>query len=567
MKSKRIARKNKCNAWARGSFGVLLAVAGVQAANAFDIDLGNDDLQTRWDNTIRYNLGVRGKNPDSRILNNPNYDESDGKFNKKGKVVTNRVDILSEFDMNYRKQFGVRVSAAGWYDNAYDDHSVRTAAPGGYSTSYAGNQYNSSVSRYVNGPSGEILDAFIWGNFKLGSDPVNVKFGRQTNYFGEGLLIPTHAISYSQSPLDGVKAVTSPGIETKEVFLPLNQLFAKIQVTPELTLAGQYFLDWRPSRLPYGGTYFAPADFFFEGPSRLPAAPGFNLSRTDSLTAKKSGNFGVSARLNVEPIESTVGAYYRQFDDYNPWYVPQATGFQPIPAFGGAIAPTQFRLVYPKNVKLAGLSISRAIGPVSFGSDISYRMGGALNAAGISAVDNLGPSGNTLHAVANGVYLLPATKFWDTGSLIAEIAYNRLISVTQHAELYKGVGSPKCLNPNGKPGNVSDGCSTKDYLGLAVLFTPEYLQVLPSWDLDLPMTLNYGLKGNAATSGGGNQNSLSWSVGAKMTYQQKYEFALKYADARSTSKYDPTGQTLVGGNGGSSTNDRGWLVFTFKTGF
>ncbi|WP_255419097.1 DUF1302 domain-containing protein [Glaciimonas sp. PCH181] len=266
--------------------------------------------------------------------------------------------------MNYRKQFGIRVSAAGWYDNAYDDHSVRSTVPN-FSTSYAGNQYNSSVSRYVNGPSGEILDAFIWGNFKLGSNPVNVKFGRQTNYFGEGLLIPAQAISYSQSPLDGVKAVTSPGIETKEVFLPLNQLFAKIQLTPELTVAGQYFLDWRESRLPYGGTYFAPADFFFEGPSQLPAGPDFNIARIDSITAKKSGNFGVSARLNVEAIESTVGAYYRQFDDYNPWVTPEFANFIAIP---GAVLPTQFRLVYPKNVKLAGLSISRNIGPVSFKS-------------------------------------------------------------------------------------------------------------------------------------------------------------------------------------------------------
>ena len=567
MASKRSARKNKCNVWAKGGFGVLLAVAGAQGAHAFDIDLGNDDLQTRWDNTIRYNYGVRGSNPDSRIMSNPNYDESDGKFNKKGSVVTNRVDVLSEFDMNYRKQFGVRVSAAGWYDNAYDDHSVRTSAPGGYSTSYNGNQYNSSVSRYVNGPSGEILDAFVWGNFNLGSNPVNVKFGRQTNYFGEGLLIPTHAISYSQSPIDGVKAVTSPGIETKEVFLPLSQIFAKIQLTPNLTVAGQYFLDWRESRLPYGGTYFAPADFLFEGPGQLPAAPGYNIGRIPSITPKKSGNFGVSARLNIEAIESTVGAYYRQFDDYNPWFTPEFGGYAPVAALGGYVAPTQFRLVYPKNVKIVGASISRNIGPVSFASDVSYRIGGALNAAAISPVDNLGPSGDTLHIVANGVYLLPATKFWDTGSLIAEIAYNRLIRVTEHPELYKGVGSPLCLDPHGKAGGVSDGCSTKDYLGMAVLFTPEYLQVLPSWDLDLPMSVNYGLKGNAATSGGGNQNSLSWSVGAKMTYKQKYEFSLQYADAHSTTKYDPSGQVAIGGNGSYGTNDRAWLVATFKTSF
>lgn len=565
MTSKPSVGKSKCNVWAKSSFGMLLAAVGIQSALAFD--LGNDDINVNWTNTVRYNLGARAHDADQRVLNNPYYDESDGKFGKKGDVVTDRLDLLSEFDINYKKQFGFRISAAGWYDNAYQNHDVHTSAPGGYSTSYYGNQYNNAVSRYVNGPSGEILDAFIWANFKIGDSPVNVKLGPQTNYFGEGLLIPAHSISYSQSPLDGVKAVTSPGIEIREVFLPLNQLFFKVQVTSDLSLAGQYFIDWRPSRLPFGGTYFGPADFFFEGPQVLPIAPGFNLTRVPSITPNSNGNFGLAARLNVAAIDSTLGLYYRQFDDYNPWFTPEVTGFKPIAAFGGLIEPTQFRLVYPKNVKLVGVSIAKSIGPVSFGSDVSYRIGGALNAAGISPVDNLGPSGNTLHAVANGVYLLPKTAIWDTGTLIAEVAYNHLVSITDHPELYDGVGSPGCKNPVGKPGGVNDGCSTRNYAGMAVIFDPSRLQVLPSWDLDVPMSLNYGLKGNAPSSGGGNQNALSWSLGAKMTFKQKYEFAFQYAKSYSTAKYNAANTALVGGNGGASTNDRGWFDFTFKAAF
>jgi len=201
MTNRQRSKKNKCAVWAQGSFGMLLAVAGVQSAHAFD--WGNDDVHVNWTNTVRYNLGMRAKDADSRILSNPNYDESDGKFKHKGDVVTDRIDLLSEFDINYKKQYGFRMSAAGWYDNAYDNHSVNTSAPGGFGSSYYGNHYNNAVSRYVNGPSAEILDAFIWSNFTLGSMPVNVKLGPQTNYFGEGLLIAADAISYSQSPLDG----------------------------------------------------------------------------------------------------------------------------------------------------------------------------------------------------------------------------------------------------------------------------------------------------------------------------------------------------------------------------
>jgi hypothetical protein len=534
------------------------------AAGATEFATGIDGLSVRLDSTVRYNLGVRTEQADTRILNNPNFDESDSKFGR-GDVVTNRLDILTEFDANYRKKVGMRISAAGWYDRAYSDDRVTTVAPG-FASSYIGERYNRHVSRYVNGPSGEILDAFAWASFKIGNAPWNVKLGRQTNYFGEGLLIPAHAMSYSQSPIDGVKAVTSPGIETKEVFLPESQLYVKGQVTPALTLVAQYFLDWHASRLPYGGTYFGPADPFFEGPDRLPVAPnGATLGRAPSVKLGKRGNWGIGAKLNVEAIESAFGAYYRKFNDYNPWFAPEVTGFVSVPGIG--VLPTQYRLAYVQGVRQYGVSAAKVIGPVSAAADLSVRRGGALNAAGISPLDSEGPRGDTLHMVVNGVYLLPTTRFWDTGTFITELAYSRLLKVTSHADLYKGVGTAACIAPDGSPGGRSDDCSTKDYAALAVIFSPSYLQVLPSWDLELPVSVNYGLSGNAASSGGGSGKALSWSVGAKMTYAQRYEFSLQYADSAARTKYDPSGSVAIGGAGSTGTTDRGWLAFTFKAGF
>jgi len=467
---------------------VMLMMAWAGSAAAVDIDTGIPNLKLRWDNTLRYNLGARAERPDQRILNNPSYDESDGKFGR-GDVVTNRLDLLSEIDLNYRSLAGARVSAAAWYDRAYEDRSVRSLVPG-FQTSYTDDRYSSRVARYVNGPSGEILDAFVWANLKLGAVPLNVKLGRQTNYFGEGLLIAAHAVSYSQSPLDGVKAVNSPGIETKEVFLPESQVFVKAQVSQDLALAGQYFFDWHESRLPYGGTYFGPADPFFEGPDRLPVGPGGSLAHVPSVKPGKHGNWGLSAKLNVEAIESSLGAYYRRFDDYNPWFGPNLTNFVAIPGIG--VVPTAYRLVYPTRVELAGLSAARVIGPVSVAGDLSVRRGGALNTDAVSPVDQQGPRGNTLHVVANGVYLLPASRFWDTGTFITEIAYSRLLKVTSHRELYKGVGEASCLSPAGRPGGKSDGCSSKNYAALAMLFSPQYLQMFGS-------ARNYYLSARPAT--------------------------------------------------------------------
>lgn len=546
------------------AMATLLMAALAANASAAEISTGIDQFTLRWDHTLRYNLGVRTERADPRILNNSTYDESDGKF-KRGDVVTNRLDYFTEIDANYRKAVGARVSAAAWYDNAYDNHSVRSNVPG-FATSYFNDEYNSRVARYVNGPSGEVLDAFVWATFKVGNAPWNVKVGRQTNYFGEGLLIGAHALSYSQSPLDGVKAVTSPGIETKEVFLPESQIFIKGQVTPSLTLVAQYFVDWHASRLPYGGTYFGPADPFFEGPDRLPVAPnGATLTHVESVRPGKRGNWGVGAKFNVEAIESAFGLYYRQFNDYNPWFGPNLTGFVAIPGVG--TVPTAYRLAYAQDVKTVGVSAARVIGPVSVAGDIAFRKGGALNTDAVSPLDNQGPRGNTLHAVVNGVYLLPSTPLWDTGTFITELAYSRLSSVTHHAQLYKAAGSAACRAPDGTQGDRSDDCSTRNYAALAVIFSPTWLQVRPSWDLETPVSLNYGLHGNAPSAGGGSGKALSWSVGGKLTYAQNYEFSLQYADSRARSKYDPSGLALVGGAGSVGTNDRGWLAFTFKAGF
>ena len=208
-----IKKHDQINLCPRSALAVAVMVAA-SSVSAVEIDVGNPDIRVRWDNTARYNLGVRVEDQDSAIMNNPNYDESDGKF-EQGDVVTNRLDWLTEVDVSYKWHFGARVSAAGWYDDAYKDRTVESNLPG-YSTSYYGDRYSSDVSRYVNGPSGEILDAFVWANFDVVGTPVNLKVGQHTQYWGEGLLFGAHAVSYSQAPLDAVKAVTSPGIETKD---------------------------------------------------------------------------------------------------------------------------------------------------------------------------------------------------------------------------------------------------------------------------------------------------------------------------------------------------------------
>ena len=559
------------------------ALVATSGAHALELDTGNPDFKVRADATVRYNLGVRTEAQDQRLLNFATTDEGNAKFGR-GDIVSNRLDLLGELDLNYKGIFGARISAASWYDHAYRDRSV--SSPAGQATSYNNNRFNDGVNRIIHGPSGEILDAFVWSNFDLGSVPVNVKLGRHTVLWGEGMFIGAHAISYGQSPVDGVKAVSSPGIETKETFLPINQLTFKAQVTDKLSLAGQYALDWKSTRVPYAGTYLMGADNA-PGVDRFaltpcnPALGPYSCLAMANTAAKTSGdkNWGLSARLDVDAIDSTLGAYYRQFNDTNPETGIQLTSFAPVSApynaILGAALPSTFRFVYPAATKLWGLSLSKSVGPVSVGSEVSWRKNAHLNSVASYTSTSTGATGDTFHAVVNGTYGLPKTPLWDTGTLIGELAYSRLLKVTGNEQLYRGVGYAGCVRlgtsgATAQPGDVTDTCSTKNYWELALRFTPQYLGVLPSLDVSVPVTVSYGLKGSAATGGGGFEGLLKWSIGIAATYASKHEFSLTYADMSVPTKYNAAGTAAIGGNALNSSvgaTDRGRLFFTYKTSF
>jgi hypothetical protein len=559
------------------------ALVATGGAHALELDTGNPDFKVRADATVRYNLGVRTEAQDQRLLNFATTDEGNAKFGR-GDIVSNRLDLLGELDLNYKGMFGARISAASWYDHAYRDRSV--SSPAGQATSYNNNRFNDGVNRFIHGPSGEILDAFVWSNFDLGSVPVNVKLGRHTVLWGEGMFIGAHAISYGQSPVDGVKAVSSPGIETKETFLPINQLTFKAQVTDKLSLAGQYALDWKSTRVPYAGTYLMGADNA-PGVDRFaltpcnPALGPYSCLAMANTAAKTSGdkNWGLSARLDVDAIDSTLGAYYRQFNDTNPETGIQLTSFAPVSApynaILGAALPSTFRFVYPAATKLWGLSLSKSVGPVSVGSEVSWRKNAHLNSVASYTSTSTGATGDTFHAVVNGTYGLPKTPLWDTGTLIGELAYSRLLKVTGNEQLYRGVGYAGCVRlgtsgATAQPGDVTDTCSTKNYWELAMRFTPQYLGVLPSLDVSVPMTVSYGIKGSAATGGGGFEGLLKWSIGIAATYASKHEFSLTYADMAVPTKYNAAGTAAIGGNALNSSvgaTDRGRLFFTYKTSF
>ncbi|MET0540983.1 MAG: DUF1302 family protein, partial [Variovorax sp.] len=197
----------------RAAFAAAALCAGLcTTASAFELNTGNDDVKLNWDNTLRYNFGRRTEAQDPAILANRNKDDGDRNF-AKGSTVTNRIDLLSELDVVYKDSFGARVSAAGWYDHAYAGRLDNTSV--GTSNHIVNGEQALGLSdytkRYSRGPSGEWLDAFVFGAFDLGGKALTLRAGQHSIYWGESLLDPVNSIAYGQAPLDLNKAYSTPG--------------------------------------------------------------------------------------------------------------------------------------------------------------------------------------------------------------------------------------------------------------------------------------------------------------------------------------------------------------------
>lgn len=524
----------------------------------FSVQTGNPDLRIFWDNTVRLNAGWRLEDIDDAIGDNPQFDESDYKF-KQGDMVTQRIDLLTEFDLIWKGAYGFRISAAGWYDHAYHDVDVKQnpeLKASGLPSSYYGDTYSSRTKNYHRGPYGEILDAFVFASHTFGEVPVSVKAGQHTIFWGMAVLY-AGGIAAHQHPLDGHKAQANPGAEIKELFLPLNQVSLQAQLTPTVGLEAQYYLDWDNFRAPEGGTFLAGADPILDGPDRAGIPPFAEFPRLKALEPKNDhGNWGVALKFAPEILQGqTIGVYYREFDEKTP-------SLTAAPDLSG------YRAVYADGASLAGISFDGNLGSLALGAELGYHWDTSILTAPFSFTNNWA-QGDTWHALVNTIYLLPTTFLWDTGSLVTELTYDRLDKITDHRELYSGVGTDACkINPLSPPGSgkVKDGCATKDAWGLNVIFTPQWLAAYPNLDISAPVILRAGLHGNSSPSLGVNEGSYVLSVGVNFKYREIHQLSVAYDD--SWAQQHKENGVLVGGNGqGYGLTDRGRVTITYKVSF
>ena len=558
----------------RTALALGIAAAGIgSGAWALDIATGNPDLAVKWDNTVRVSAGWRVEEIDDALGDNFQYDESDYKF-EDGDMVAQRLDLYSELDIIWRGDYGARVAVAGWYDPVYDDTDVAQnprpcavtwdgTACVDLPSSYRNKEYSDLTEDFYLGPYGEVLDAFVFANHTVGQVPLSLKAGQLTTYWGMSLFYPG-GIAQSQHPIDGRKGAANPGSEVKELFLPLTQINLQAQLSPTIAVEMQYYFDWANTRSPEGGTFLAPADLTMQGPDQLGGDPraSANLPRRAPLEPDdQQGNWGVNFKFNPDFLRGqTVGVYYREFDEKVPWV------FLALPTMDHP-KDLGYRAVYAENTKLAGVSFDGQIGQWAVGGEVGYHMDTGLKSTGFAFAED-GARGDTWHALVNAIYLLDRGALWDTGNLVLELTYDRLDDVTENENLFVRVdhGNTCTIGRGGPPGSWRDNCATKDAWGLNVRFAPQWLQVLPSLDVQMPISYQTGLDGNSAISAYGvNEDATTLSIGVQLDYKVIHRLSVEYADY--FSKRHTVNDVAVSGNGNYGVTDRGRVMVTYKVAF
>lgn len=535
------------------------------APAARDFETGVPELGLRFDNTLRYNLGIRTGPIDTRIGSNPMF--TAGEYSvAQGGFTTNRLDLLSELDFSYQDRCGARLSGAAWYDYAYQDGTVtRSPALAGVPGTYAGNDLSTYALRRYRGPWGEVLDAFAFARFEVGDVPVTLKAGRHTVTWGESLMLAgaIHGVSYAQAPLDLQKGFAVPGIEAKELYRPLGSVSAQAQLTPSLSLAGQFFLEWQSFLYPEGGTFLGPIDFAFNAPDRV--YRGTTVLENGGASRPRSiGDLGVALRWGPGWLDGTLGLHYRRFTD-------KLAAVLVTPNPGGA--PVQYQQYYGEGIDLVGLSLAKQLLGVSVGAEVSYRHGMPLIAPPLGTVapsarllgNTYQARGDTLHAVLNGVGVVPTAPLFSTASWAVEVTYSRRLSVNENADMFFGAGYGQCRSASSNKG-TRDGCATRDEIAVGASFAPTWLRVLSGIDLLAPVAASWTVLGNSAVLLGGNQGSGTYSAGIAADVRSRYRFDLRYVDFFGRTTDD--GKTVTSSNGLLALlKSRGSVTLTAKATF
>jgi len=545
----------------------VLAAATLMAstgAHAFKIETGHRDVRMRWDTSIKASAKARTEHADSRLMEHfhpsgipqaLNFNAGDQNFQKRG-LFSARLDLLSEFDLVWKRDFGLRISGAAWYD---DYLHKRTHANPDLMGQVPYDRFPSKTRRMA-GQDAEILDAFVFAGWQFDNGmKLTTRLGRHALQWGESLFFGDNGIARAQGPTDIDKLLASPNAQFKEIIRPVAQLSAQLQITAHVSIGGYYQFEWEEDRLPAAGSYFSTANVtwgahypeFTDLP--VPGIGGsFMLNPGADIEPTSSGQYGLQLKWRLG--ETDLGFYYARYHDKG----GQLYGALRQEMLNPALKSGAWYYLFPESIKTFGASASRSLGAFNFAGEMSVRDDMPLRSENMfyfapfqSAPQHA--TGRTLHANVSMLSSFGPGFIAQESSLVAEIAWQRVL----HAD---------------DPDHVLDHGRSRDATVIQLIYTPSYRQARPGLDLSIPVGLRYTLDGYSAISPWDPEGSGSFNLGLEGVYLGVWQFGLTYTHyiGKVTPFLDYTpllsGGTPIYGHG-NPLRDRNFLSFNLRRTF
>lgn len=399
---------------AGGKFLPLLALAALTASPVHAFQFNQGDLRGSLDTTLSYGLIWRVQERSSKLIGVANapfndgqgtarsVNTDDGNLNYGKGIVSNAAKVTSELGLDYRR-YGLFVRGTAFYDyeNMKGDRGKAPLTEG---------------AENLVGKRARLLDAFVKGEFDLGTMPAQVRLGEQVVSWGESTFIQ-NGINVI-NPVN-VNAIRLPGSEVKEALIPEGMVWGSLSPSENSTFEGFYLYDWEETEIDPPGSYWSTNDFAGDGGSRvmlgfgsvpdtISPSSGAVVGRSATRDASDSGQYGLAFRLFAPELNDTeFGLFFINHHSRLPIInartgtAAAAAGVDPLSRTYAETA--SYFLSYPEDIKLYGLSFNTLLRQtgIALQGEFSYRDGAPLQVddiellfAALSAQDNLSP-GNT----------------------------------------------------------------------------------------------------------------------------------------------------------------------------
>ncbi|MGH8529556.1 MAG: DUF1302 domain-containing protein [Nevskiales bacterium] len=358
---------------------LLLLLLAATPASALELKFG--EINGAVDTTLNASVGLRIDEPDPRFIGQGNGGEAFSTNGDDGNQAFGKNDlyaaaakITSDLSLNYR-DYGVFLRGSYVYDaelNSKNDFFDRTDFAGPPSRTQGPADFDRKTNDVQDliGSDGNLLDAYFFSSFALGERTVSYRIGKQVLNWGESTFVPNGINSNVAANLNLARV---PGFDVKEVFVPVEKVWAATSIAGWAELEVFYQWKWRETVIDAAGSFFSTNDFAGVGGERAEigfgrcpenSAPqtcvfangGSAVPRAPDRLPEDGGQYGAALNLSLPYLNSIgVGLYAMNYHSRLPLISALAAT---TPGMAGS---ARYLVEYPEDIRLYGISFNSTL--------------------------------------------------------------------------------------------------------------------------------------------------------------------------------------------------------------